>query len=450
MIFQRAKSPKYCPKPTTKPLILAGLWVGFAGIASLETLVPVLAAEVSIPESAPAAHSEAAPEAAPPLEAAPVSAPPPVSEAAAATIPAPAPAAPVQDYYAQPRAPQPQAEPETYRNPPPVQAQSDPYIDTKDYSVGATQPYTPPESVIVRERSSGCQATSGQALTAGLCGAPSAQQPYALPSRSDGQPPAWASVPKRWDAAPDRWSTGANPEGWGASPSLRGGAGVSAQASAQTVQNTLQYTVAAPHNLSVKPITGANPLKWILPSGEHMIFPLPIPVVITSVFGWRLHPITGKWSFHSGTDLGAPMGTPVLAAYSGRVGLAEFMGGYGLSILLDHGEGSRETRYAHLSELFVKPGQWVQQGTVIGLVGSTGNSTGPHLHFEALQSVQGTLVAVDPGLELQTTLGQLATMLKTARLTTAKASNAVPSPTTPNLQASVKPKTSNRAALTQD
>lgn len=273
---------------------------------------------------------------------------------------------------------------------------SDPYIDTKDYSVGATQPYTAPEQIIVNERSSGCQATlsASQTVAASLCAAPSVEPIYAAPSPEGEQAPRWAS---------NRWAAPSGSEG-------------SAGVSAQTIQGALNYAAVPPQNLAVKPLTGANPLKWIL-NGERMIFPLPIPVDITSIFGWRVHPITGEWRFHSGTDLGAPMGTPVLAAYSGRVSVAEFLGGYGLSILLDHNKGQQETRYAHLSEVFVKPGQWVQQGTVIGLVGSTGNSTGPHLHFEALQAISGGMAAVDPGMELQTTLTQLAKALQTARLT---------------------------------
>jgi murein DD-endopeptidase MepM/ murein hydrolase activator NlpD len=397
MIDRRSKSQKHCPNPV-KLLALVSIWLGSSASVGLEVFAPAFAEESTtqgLSETAPSTSSEAAPipepASVPNASSVPDAAPAPVLE------PVPAP----EDFYSKtPAAPSPPAEPAPSYSAPsqPVQAQSDPYIDTKDYSTGATQPYTPPENVIVRERSSGCAATlsAAQAIASGLCSAPPARQLYAVPSRNAAEP-AWASVPKRWESNPNRWE-----------PS---------QASAQSVQNTLRYSVAAPRNLSVKPITGANPLKWILSSGEHMIFPLAIPVDITSVFGWRAHPITGKWSFHSGTDLGAPMGTPVLAAYSGQVSLAEVMGGYGLSVLLDHSRGSHETRYAHLSEVFVKPGQWVRQGTVIGLVGSTGNSTGPHLHFEALQSVQGSLMAVDPGLELQTTLAQLANTLKTARLT---------------------------------
>ena len=418
MNFERPKSQKYCPK-SLKPLFLASLWFGLLGLTSLEAHTPARASEIAIAETAaseapPAA--EAAPEAAPAPEASAYSAP---AALAPAELPAPAAPEPAQDYYSAPPVAAPAREPSR----PLAQSRPDPdpYIDTKDYSIGATQPYTPPESIIVRERSSGCQATlaAGQGV-AGLCGVPPAQQLSAVPSRS-AEPPAWASVPQSWDRSPERWGSSS---GTSSIPQSYGQPGLQSAQNAASANSP--YTVALPRNFSLKPITGANPLKWILPDGEHMIFPLPIPVDITSVFGWRIHPITGQWSFHSGTDLGAPMGTPVLAAYSGRVSLAEFMGGYGLSILLDHSQGSHETRYAHLSQVFVKPGQWVQQGTVIGLVGSTGNSTGPHLHFEALESVQGSLVAVDPGLELQTTLSQLADALKTARLTAQTAPKQIP------------------------
>jgi murein DD-endopeptidase MepM/ murein hydrolase activator NlpD len=381
MIHESSESQKRKHRP--QPLILTTLWLGILGLGSFNAYRPAIATELTIPETAESAPP-AAPEPIVPATTAPeYVAPEPVTpQAAAPESAAPAlPAEPATDFYSETAPAAPPSEP--------TQAQSDPYIDTKDYSIGAT--YTAPDNVVVNERSSGCQATlaSGQAIASNLCGTPPAQQLYSMPSRN-ANPPAWASVPTNWNGS---------------------------EVSAQTVQNTLKYAVAPPRNLAIKPVTGANPLKWILPNGERMIFPLSIPVDITSVFGWRNHPITGEWRFHSGTDLGAPMGTPVLAAYSGRVSLAEFLGGYGLSILLDHNKGSEETRYGHLSEVFVKPGQWVQQGTVIGLVGSTGNSTGPHLHFETLQESQGSMVAVDPTMELQTTLAQLATALQTARIT---------------------------------
>lgn len=141
----------------------------------------------------------------------------------------------------------------------------------------------------------------------------------------------------------------------------------------------------------------------------RLLFPLSIPSAITSAFGWRIHPITGDQRLHTGTDLGAPMGTPVLAALTGRVIMADFFGGYGLAIALEHTNGSQQTLYAHLSEIFVKPGDVVKQGTVIGRVGSTGNSTGPHLHFEFRQQTpDGTWVAQDAGLSLEQAVAQLA------------------------------------------
>lgn len=147
----------------------------------------------------------------------------------------------------------------------------------------------------------------------------------------------------------------------------------------------------------------------------QLLFPLTIPAVITSVFGWRIHPITGDNSFHSGTDLAAPMGTPVLAAYDGKVTTANYLGGYGLTVILEHDNGTRETLYAHLADVFVKPGDNVPQGSVIGTVGSTGNSTGPHLHFELRELTAKGWVIVDAGAQLEHALAQLVKALQTAQ-----------------------------------
>jgi murein DD-endopeptidase MepM/ murein hydrolase activator NlpD len=125
-------------------------------------------------------------------------------------------------------------------------------------------------------------------------------------------------------------------------------------------------------------------------------FPLPIPAALTSAFGWRIHPISGDRRFHAGVDLGAPQGTPVIAAVSGRVAVADYMGGYGLTVVLENQDIALRNLYAHLSGIGVQPGTWVEQGSVIGWVGSTGNSTGPHLHFEAQQLTANGWVAVDP------------------------------------------------------
>ncbi|MBF2029316.1 MAG: M23 family metallopeptidase [Oscillatoriales cyanobacterium C42_A2020_001] len=139
----------------------------------------------------------------------------------------------------------------------------------------------------------------------------------------------------------------------------------------------------------------------------RLIFPLSIPAPITSLFGWRVHPIFGTPRFHAGTDLGAPIGTPVLAAYAGRVAMADFLGGYGLAVALDHNQGKQQTLYGHLSEVFVKAGETVKQGSVIGRVGSTGNSTGPHLHFEYRELTADGWVALDPGAQLEYALAEL-------------------------------------------
>jgi murein DD-endopeptidase MepM/ murein hydrolase activator NlpD len=149
-----------------------------------------------------------------------------------------------------------------------------------------------------------------------------------------------------------------------------------------------------------------------------LIFPVSIPAAITSAFGWRIHPITGNSRFHSGTDIGAPLGTPVLAALAGKVAIADWLGGYGLAIAVENKNATQQTFYAHLSEIFVKPGQWVEQGEQIGRVGSTGNSTGPHLHFELQQATPDGWVAIDPGIQLEYALAQLLKMLQTAQATT--------------------------------
>ena len=116
--------------------------------------------------------------------------------------------------------------------------------------------------------------------------------------------------------------------------------------------------------------------------GGQMIQPSSGPV--TSEFGWRRHPVLGTSRFHSGTDIGSPHGTPIVASDCGKVVFAGVEGGYGNSVVLEHSTGIY-TRYAHQSRLGVSVGQVVERGTQIGAVGSTGLSTGPHLHFEVRQ-----------------------------------------------------------------
>lgn len=102
---------------------------------------------------------------------------------------------------------------------------------------------------------------------------------------------------------------------------------------------------------------------------------------LTSGFGMRHHPVLGGRRQHTGIDLAAPTGTPVYATADGVVGRADFYSSYGLYISINHG-ASMETRYAHLSRLAVAAGDSVKKGDLIGYVGSTGRSTGPHLHYE--------------------------------------------------------------------
>lgn len=120
-------------------------------------------------------------------------------------------------------------------------------------------------------------------------------------------------------------------------------------------------------------------------------WPLPQSFTITSYFGYRNDPFTGKPSYHNGTDIAAPAGTPILAAADGTVVLANgtdsWGGGYGYYMKIKHTD-SLETLYAHCSSIGVVSGQKVKQGEVIGHVGTTGSSTGNHLHFEV--RVNGT------------------------------------------------------------
>jgi murein DD-endopeptidase MepM/ murein hydrolase activator NlpD len=116
----------------------------------------------------------------------------------------------------------------------------------------------------------------------------------------------------------------------------------------------------------------------IPPSGKLL---WPTNGILVSGFGYRIHPIFGVNRFHSGIDIGASYGTPVVAAAGGEVIQSGYFGGYGYSVMLYHG-GGYATWYAHLSSINVSMGQLVERGGLVGRVGSTGWSTGPHLHFE--------------------------------------------------------------------
>jgi murein DD-endopeptidase MepM/ murein hydrolase activator NlpD len=350
------------------------------------------------------------------------------------------------------------------------------YIDPSDYSIGATRgneaiaqdqtpdnTYQEPSAVVFSERSTGCQAVlqQGQAVGGDLCGT-AAASPASPPAPTDNWNP---------DPVPSNVSPGIEQYVY-AQPSQNPGSSASAPqyTAPRSVQKyaapvspaSPQYLPPVPvqeyysntsesesysqsyyndlvsSNTAMQPVTlgalsiGGNGIKYdarkhigeldrkraARPQGRigngntQMIFPLAIPAPITSLFGWRTHPISGDRRFHSGIDFGAPMGTPVLAAYAGQVAIADWLGGYGLTVVLEHAQGSAETLYGHLSELFVKEGEEVKQGDVIGLVGSTGNSTGPHLHFELRELTREGWVALDPGTQLEYALAELAGMLE--------------------------------------
>lgn len=280
------------------------------------------------------------------------------------------------------------------------------FIDPTDYSTGATSTYEPPSQVIFSQRT-GCNAAKQ------LCGtsqrqirmatransvrlsSPQKTQPKASWVRNSRAVATTAMVPVRGNTNRTRYSNS------GRSP-------INRQKVLNNVATLPKIPVSNYYNRTIRPTgLGGN-------NNTSMVFPLPIPTTITSLFGWRIHPITGDRRFHAGTDFGAGMGTPVVAAYSGNVAIADLMGGYGLAVVLDHQKFGQQTLYAHLSEIFVQPGEVVEQGAVIGRVGNTGNSTGPHLHFEVRQLTNQGWVATDPGVQLQGALAQLVESLRVA------------------------------------
>lgn len=136
-------------------------------------------------------------------------------------------------------------------------------------------------------------------------------------------------------------------------------------------------------------LAAAGAYRLIDPDGEVPEPPdagtgdLPIDGPVTSAFGMRVHPVTGERKLHDGVDIGAPCGTPVPATAAGEVSRAGPSGGYGLQIQVEHA-GGVATSYSHLGSVTVRPGQSVGAGTAVGRVGSTGYSTGCHLHFMRL------------------------------------------------------------------
>jgi len=137
------------------------------------------------------------------------------------------------------------------------------------------------------------------------------------------------------------------------------------------------------------------------PNDINFYYPLPEVVETTSPFGYRIHPIYGNRRLHSGIDLGAPEGMPVLSAHSGYVRYADWGDGYGKMVIVEYADGKYQTLYAHLSEILVRDGEAVRPRQVIGKVGSTGGVTGPHLHFELLRKQGDDFTPIDPAAQVK-------------------------------------------------
>jgi murein DD-endopeptidase MepM/ murein hydrolase activator NlpD len=294
------------------------------------------------------------------------------------------------------------------------------YIDPTNYNIGATGGYQSPSAVILSERSTGCQVVLGlgEQPANPLCATPT--QPQYNPSGNSvanvkaalssggGQPVASTPANTSYWQPPDTSS------GWyggvGGASSYVSVGGFSPVQVGPIYASAMSHSGLTYYNRTQRPpsIPGNGDIA--------LLFPLSIPAPITSLFGWRQHPVLGSGRFHTGIDMGADTGTPVVASYSGQVSVADWLGGYGLAVVLDHQKKSQETLYGHLSELFVKPGEWVKQGEVIGRVGSTGMSTGPHLHFELRKLTDQGWVAIDPYNHIEMALAKVLNTLQVAEL----------------------------------
>ena len=131
----------------------------------------------------------------------------------------------------------------------------------------------------------------------------------------------------------------------------------------------------------VERLIQASRYRYQFPGGGSGAMIWPLIGEITSEYGWRTHPIYGDARYHSGMDIGGDYGDPIIAAAAGIVTYSGWISGYGYAVIIDHG-GGISTLYGHNEALAVAEGQTVAQGQVIAYCGSTGNSTGPHCHFE--------------------------------------------------------------------
>ena len=157
---------------------------------------------------------------------------------------------------------------------------------------------------------------------------------------------------------------------------------------------------AATVGLSLGMTRNVTTADWVRANSAPSLW--PVEGQVTGSFGERIDPFNGEGAFHSGVDIGAMLGQPVIAPADGVVEFADFMGGYGRAVVVDHGHGI-STRYGHLKGFAVFPGQHIHRGDTLGFVGDSGRSTGPHLHYE----VRINDVPVNPRKYLRVTYAHL-------------------------------------------
>jgi len=142
---------------------------------------------------------------------------------------------------------------------------------------------------------------------------------------------------------------------------------------------TTALSGAAMTGISLGLTRNVTPADWLRANSAPSLWPVEGPV--TGSFGERTDPFNGEGAFHSGVDISANYGQPIIAPADGVVTFADFLGGYGKAVVVDHGHGIT-TRYGHLASFAVAVGQYVHRAEIIGYVGLSGRSTGPHLHYE--------------------------------------------------------------------
>ena len=162
-------------------------------------------------------------------------------------------------------------------------------------------------------------------------------------------------------------------------------------------------TGAATVGISLGLTRNVTTADWVRANSSPNLW--PVEGQITGSFGERIDPFNGEGAFHSGVDISASAGAPVIAPADGTIVFADFEGGYGRAVVIDHGHGIT-TRYGHLASFAVAAGQYIHRGDTVGYVGMSGRSTGPHLHYE----VRINSIPVNPYKYLRITVAHLGGM----------------------------------------